>query len=347
MKKTFRMVMAVLMGLCCFGQAVYANAEPMPIIFDTDLATDCDDAGALAMLHGWAATGQVKLLAMGINTINPYTILCLDAMNTWYGRGELPIGVTKNSGAYTPNPNNVRYAQKISEEYPRTYPWSGPADAPDVVSIYRRALAAQPDIDPNHPGVVIISVGMLTNMQDLLQSKPCEHSPLTGTQLVKAKVRLWSCMGGLFTDSKPEYNIKQHVSASRYAIDNWPTPVVFSSGEIGREVITGTGLGDLPSDHILRRIYQLHGSLKKGRCSWDQCACLYAVLGMDDGPAADYWTLSGPGTVTVHPDGRTTWKSNPKGLHQYKIKKRDPVLIAEEIQSFMLAAAGGAKCPVK
>jgi inosine-uridine nucleoside N-ribohydrolase len=317
------------------------NASALPVIFDTDLATDCDDAGALAMLHGWVEAGRVELLAIGLNTLNPYSILCLDAINTWYGRGELPIGVTKSAAAYQPNLKNVRYAREISQEYPRTHPWNGPADAPDVVSVYRKALAAQPDIGSNSPGVVIISVGMLTNIRDLLQSAPCEHSPLTGSQLVKNKVRLWSCMGGRFSDSTAEYNIKQHLAAADYAIANWPQSIVFSPYEIGHEVTTGPGLRNLPSDHILRRIYQLHGVLKRGRPSWDQCACLYAVLGVDDGLAPPRWTLSGPGTVTVDVDGRTSWASSPNGLHQYKMKARDPGLIAEEIESLMVAATGG------
>ncbi len=144
-------------------------------------------------------------------------------------------------------------------------------------------------------------------------------------------------------DGNAEYNIQQHLSASKYAIDNWPTPVVFSPFEIGHAVITGTGLQDLPGGpgpdgHILRRVYHLHSSLNNGRHSWDQCACLYAVLGVDDGPATKYWKLSGPGTVTVHRDGRTTWTSDPDGLHQYKIKRRDPDMIAEEIESLMIAA---------
>lgn len=29
------------------------TGAPVPIIFDTDMDTDCDDAGALAALHAW------------------------------------------------------------------------------------------------------------------------------------------------------------------------------------------------------------------------------------------------------------------------------------------------------
>src|SRR5690625_5965183 len=32
--------------------------RPVPVIFDTDMATDCDDAGALAMLHTLLNVGE-------------------------------------------------------------------------------------------------------------------------------------------------------------------------------------------------------------------------------------------------------------------------------------------------
>jgi len=342
-------MLAIIGALVSSGGAFSDGISPVRILFDTDLATDCDDAGALAMLHGWADSGEVELLAMGINTINPYTILCLDALNTWYGRGTLPIGVTKASDAYVPNPSTVKYARQISEEYPRTHPWAGPDDAPDVVGVYRAALAAQPDIGEGHPGVVVISVGMLTNIRDLLQSGPCAHSPLIGIDLVKAKVRLWSCMGGRFVDSAAEYNIKQHLAASQHAVSNWPVPVVFSPWEVGDPVRTGAGLQPLPTHHILRRIYQLSRYLANGRQSWDQCAALYAVLGIDGGPAAACWTLSGSETVTVHGNGRTTWAVGGQGLHQYKTVPANvsASLLAAEIEGLMVAAGSGLLGPVE
>src|SRR5205085_11191369 len=46
--------------------AVSASAAPVPVIFDTDMGNDIDDALALAMLHALQTKGEAKLLAVTI-----------------------------------------------------------------------------------------------------------------------------------------------------------------------------------------------------------------------------------------------------------------------------------------
>jgi len=89
-------------------------------------------------------------------------------------------------------------------------------------------LAKQPD-----NSVTIVSVGFLTNLAAILDSRPDEHSPLDGEALVAKKVRQWVCMGGVFPQGKfqkgqGEYNFMYDTVASVRAINDWPTPVVFS-----------------------------------------------------------------------------------------------------------------------
>lgn len=40
------------------------NKKPVKIIFDTDIGGDCDDAGALALLHRLCDMGEAELLAV-------------------------------------------------------------------------------------------------------------------------------------------------------------------------------------------------------------------------------------------------------------------------------------------
>ena len=48
--------------------AVSVQAEsPVPIIFDTDMDNECDDAGALAVLHALADEGEAEILAVVTN----------------------------------------------------------------------------------------------------------------------------------------------------------------------------------------------------------------------------------------------------------------------------------------
>ena len=68
--------------------------EPVKLILDTDMSGDCDDAGALALLHALADQGECEILATIINRkdLANASAAATSAINTWYGRPEIPIG---------------------------------------------------------------------------------------------------------------------------------------------------------------------------------------------------------------------------------------------------------------
>jgi hypothetical protein len=76
-----------------------APGPPVKIIFDTDMDTNADDAGALAMLHALADAGEVEILATVVSSHYPFSAAVVDVINTYYGRPDLPIGVPKGPGA--------------------------------------------------------------------------------------------------------------------------------------------------------------------------------------------------------------------------------------------------------
>jgi|GEM_PF-209067 len=178
-------------------------------------AQKVDDVGAVAVLHALADKCEAEILAIGISDRQEKAILALDAMNTWYNRPDLPIGVVKSDDA--PRYDDL-YTEQLAHEYPRTNThWNDEDDAPDVIDVYRRVLAKEPDIDEENPGVVMVSIGFITNFRDLLQSEPDLHSELTGMELVQRKVRLWVCMAGTFKHDFGEFNLANHTDASKYA----------------------------------------------------------------------------------------------------------------------------------
>jgi hypothetical protein len=144
-------------------------------------------------------------------------------------------------------------------------------------------------------------------------------------------------MGGGFPEGaagKQEFNIQRDLEASRYATSRWPTPITFSGFGIGREIKTGSALKELPKDNPVREAYRLFNGISD-RQSWDQSAVLYAVRGLDEGPASNYWSLSSPGRITLHEDGSNGWKKDPDGIGRYLIEKREPEIIAAEIERLM------------
>ena len=75
-----------------------APPAPVDVIFDTDMALDVDDVGALALLHALADRGEARLLAIGISETarhdnGVWAAPMADVIDTYFGRPDIPIGV--------------------------------------------------------------------------------------------------------------------------------------------------------------------------------------------------------------------------------------------------------------
>jgi len=196
-------------------KAVASNSEMVgiPVIYETDMTLDVDDAGALAVLHGLQLGKKVNLLGVCYNEVHPAGPAVIDAINTYYGRGNLPIGI------YQKQLNNPDPSDYFSIE--RDFDVDNMAHDPmdniigNAVGVYKHLLKSQPD-----NSVTIISVGFLNNLYELLQDPE-------GVELVESKVQLLAVMGGLQNDG---FNFVSHdlVSASQNVIENWPTLLVIS-----------------------------------------------------------------------------------------------------------------------
>src|SRR6187399_930409 len=82
------------------------------IIFDSDMSSDHDDVGDIAILHGLASMGECKIIGMMVSPRNGGTALCMDAINTYYGKLNIPIGVPPDIGGIG------EYAGQIATEFP-------------------------------------------------------------------------------------------------------------------------------------------------------------------------------------------------------------------------------------
>ena len=93
--------------------------------------------------------------------------------------------------------------------------------------------------------MVIAQVGFSTNLANLLKSSPDRFSDLNGVELVTQKVRLLSIMAGAFTQivgdkgqlyDHKEYNIVKDIPAAKALVRDWPTPIIWSGFEIGKNL---------------------------------------------------------------------------------------------------------------
>ena len=333
MKRKLKYLFVVILFVNCKDKTKVNNSDennnklvPVPIIFDTDISGDYDDVGAIGMLHAFADYGEIEILATMGSNLAPLVAPTIEAINTYFGRQDLPIGVPKTNGVYQDS-RELHWPDSIIKYYPHTY--NSNDDAPDAVKVYRQVLSKQPDTS-----VTIVTVGFLTNLSNLIKSAPDSISPLNGLDLVRSKVKKWVAMGGKFPNGK-EVNIKRDSTASKYAIDRWPTPIIFSGFEIGEVVLTGLELiknGDKKSP--IRMAYDIsipkRPNDKFGRNSWDQTALLVGARGFE--PYYEYET----GRFITSNDGSNSWESDPLGPHKYLLPKMKPDSVAREIEKLMM-----------
>ena len=267
--------------------------NPKKVIFETDMSTDVDDVGALAVLHALADSGEAEILAISFNEAHPSGAGAICAINTWYNRGNIPIGIYK--GDLT-DPDASSYLDALVN-FPHDLPTTPP---PSSLELYRQVLSEQPD-----NSVTIISVGFLNNLYDLLQAD---------SNLVAQKVTELVVMALLIDDP---YNTVRHglIDKSAYVIRNWPTPLVIS--QHGESVHTGVRLAETPAENPVREAYyrRFNGQYK-GRSSWDQIAVLYGVRGL-----GDYFTevTEGKGRLS----NGYAWEMKPGSRSYLKVRLSD------------------------
>ncbi|MCC7174128.1 MAG: nucleoside hydrolase [Bryobacterales bacterium] len=293
-----------------------AWTSPVPVIFDTDMGNDVDDALALAVLHALESRGECRLIAVTVTKDNRWSAPYVDLVNTFYGRAHIPVGVVKGSGI-TPKDSAMIQApaeRKRSDGrlvYPRRL--ASGEEAPDAVPLLRRVLAAEPDAS-----VVIVQVGFSTNLARLLDSAPDSHSPLPGRELAARKVKLLSIMAGNFADGTPEYNVQEDVPSAQKLLAGWPTRIVASGFEIGRALLYPASSIErdfsYTADHPVADAYRNYQKMPYDRPTWDLTSALYGVR-----PDAGYFTVSPPGRITADAKGGTRFTPDPNGRHHYLI----------------------------
>ena len=99
MKKLIMAVMALARVRALAGGVIFCalalGAEPVKVVFDTDMLTDFDDVGALAGLHALADAGECEILATVSCTRGNAAGAAVEVINGYYGRGDLPGGAPK------------------------------------------------------------------------------------------------------------------------------------------------------------------------------------------------------------------------------------------------------------
>ncbi len=304
------------------ASASRAAITPAKIIFDTDIGNDVDDVMALAMLHALQRQGQCELLAVTITKKDRLAAPFTAAVNAFYGREDLPIGVGANA-VDTGGSKFLKLAEATDDGKPRFPQKLTGQTLPEAVQLIRNTLSQQPD-----RSVCLVQVGFFSNLAALLDSQPDAFSPLNGKELIKQKVKLLSIMAGSFQTIKHnnhylEYNVIKDIPAAQKLEREWPSPIVWSGYEIG--IAAAYPSVSIERDyqyvphHPVAEAYCLYNPPPHDRPTWDLTAALYAVF-----PDRGYFDLSSAGQVTVEADGFTRFTPKKNG--------RDSFLIVNDLQ---------------
>lgn len=309
--------------LLIFGFPGLHAETPVKLILDTDMSGDADDAGTLAMLHALTDLGECELLAIVTNRkdLTNASAAAVDAINTYYGRPNIPIGTDKVGP--TALKRASEYTPALRDGFPNDI---GPDDqAPDALEVYRKALKNQPD-----HSVVICSVGALSNLAALCR----EDLPL-----VKRKVRHLVVMGGQIPPKKtPEVNIAAHVVAARYVASHWPGKIYWQGFRVGHPVMTGNKLKQTPKSNPVRRAYELRHfgarfAIDGGQPSYDQAAAYFAVRGF----LPELWKEQKGGRVLIDEAGFCSYQLDPAAKHILVTRSCPPARLANLIEALMVA----------
>jgi pyrimidine-specific ribonucleoside hydrolase len=331
----FQMMCKRLLFLACVFILSGTNAQAQPnfqlqpypirVIFDTDFGPDYDDVGAITLLHSFADSGYIRILATIASSKHKNVAAAINVFNTYFNRPEIPIGVV--SGKALGLGDHQHWTDTVINRYPHRI--KNNADAQDALLLYRKLLAAQPD-----HSVTIITVGFLTNLANLLDSKNDQYSPLNGYDLVKRKVSRLVSMAGRFP-SGGEFNLNQDIGSSGKVLASWPTPILFSGFEIGWKIRTGLPLihndkiHDSPVKDVFAICIPMAAEDSAGRMSWDESAVFVAVKGWQK-----YYDLE-PGECRLDSNGVDTWIKS--GTRQARlVEKISPQTMSEILNQLIM-----------
>lgn len=329
----------LLISLGLWSQEEKVPPTPLPqIILDTDMGSDCDDVGALALLNEYANSGQAEILGVVYSSgAVPYGVGIIDAINRYYGNDSIPIGASYDTKFG--DPMDKMQAEKLAQD---TVAFKNRVirntDVQEQTVFLRKLLAQQED-----NSVLYVTIGHTQALYDLLVSKPDSISNLSGKALIEKKMKQWIALGALKANNlqghyTKDWNFFFNGTApyTEYLVENFPKPTYFVSG--GGKVMTGKSLIDTPNGNIVRTAYRdwlwnvEQKTLAEQRPSWDLVAVCFAV----ESPKK-YFEVETQGYLDFDVDKGCKWIETPTPTnHNFVILKNGvDTLFSDELNTLI------------
>jgi len=299
---------------------------PAGAFFDTDFST-IDSVLAIALLHGLQGKNDCRVAIVTMSRPNLAVAGFADAVERYY-RGPAgnfaqvpPIGMRTTGLPGETSPAFTAPFQKTKPDGTAVYKNEvrSVIETGDPQTLLRNYLEAQYD-----GNAFFVLGGPATNLAAALDFPGMK-------ELIGAKVKYLVVAAGAFPDGPAEAHVKADIPSVRKLFAEWPSPIVASGFEIGSALeFPGASIDKefaaASPDNPIADAYRAYQPMPYDAPSWDMAAALYAAR-----PKSGYFKLSGPGTITVRDDGRTSFAASEKGKHQY--------LVADPAQKEKILAA--------
>jgi inosine-uridine nucleoside N-ribohydrolase len=302
-----------LLFCSCASPRTSPKLKDIPrVIFDTDIGSDCDDAGALAILNLLANKGEVQLLGVIFSSgKNRFGVGVCDAIDTYYGRGDLPLGQYQADDVGDPQNSYSREIASATNLFPHNIFDS----APPLIETYKKLLRQQPD-----DSVTIVMVGHPCGLLHLMLDSQ-------GMKLIRKKVKRCVAMTHAGENPVNDWNFGHNGAAfcAGEFLQNWPKPIYFS--DAGNEILTGNKLlPSTPANNPVREAYRrFQNSLVKGRPSWDPIAALFAAR-------PEYFTVESNGELEQNEKRQTFWNREKQNPLHHRVR---PKISNEELRDLI------------
>lgn len=244
------------------------NTANKPMIIDTDIGSDVDDACCLRIATQLDTEAVIDLKAVCASYSGDNAIRAVDGLLTHDRIDNVLIGYCT---ADTPLIDGYT---DVMEPFA-----SGKYEVLDAVSVYRKVLA-----ESEEP-VDIVTTGYLTNIENLLKSEPDCYSELNGVELIKEKVGQLYIVGGSYTEGYDNnfYAVPQAAYAAWYTNEYWPMTIIYFINNQANILVCGDQLEaiDATNNDIVSKALRRYGT-EFGRVAWDPYAVALASYGFTD-----------------------------------------------------------------
>lgn len=290
---------------------------PRLVTLDTDIGSDCDDAGGISVLCRTMKKTPFPLGGIVNCTAKTWGCGAIDAIAAYHGLDGIPLAQSAFSEILADDIYH-RYDRILAEEYSERYR-SGSLQPEEAIAMYTRLLEQAP-----LGGAVMISIGPLHLLAELWRRVP---------SLIAEKVYALICMGGVYGDFEKnghrEYNLAMCAEATKTVFECYPCPIICVGLELGKAV--QSGFAEVDRTNPVNRAYEVHTKGRMKRASWDPLTVLFALEG-----EGERFTLSEPGRNEILADGSNYFHPDPNGRHYYLTAKKPYRELAEELNRYYL-----------